>query len=149
MNVSCQCGKIAFTTLRAKPLALYICHCKECRKQSGSLFSASAEFPGFPLPPSLESDGFIKRHTRVGSSGQMHHDFFCTTCGGHILGMADGDNSVSVAAGCIEGTERLPWREADNLWCGRAVLDIPKEATKWEKDVGMYEGWKTEMRSNA
>ena len=122
---------------------------QECRKQSGSLFGAAARFPGFPLPPSLESDGFVKRYTRVTDSGRLHHSFFCTNCGGQLLGQIEGSDSVTVAAGCIEGFERLPWREADNEWCERAVLDIPPEAKKWERDAGMYEGWKMETKSNA
>lgn len=50
MDVSCQCGAISFKTPLPKPLAVYICHCDECRRQSSSAFGCSAIFPKFPLP---------------------------------------------------------------------------------------------------
>ncbi|KAL7945123.1 hypothetical protein V8C42DRAFT_70630 [Trichoderma barbatum] len=50
MNARCQCGSVAFKTPLPEPLALYICHCTECRKQTGSAFGTSAIFPHFKLP---------------------------------------------------------------------------------------------------
>lgn len=50
MNASCQCGAISFKTPLPEPLALYICHCVECQRQSGSAFGCSAIFPSFDLP---------------------------------------------------------------------------------------------------
>lgn len=50
MEAQCQCGAVRFTTPLPKPLALYICHCSECRRQSSSAFGTSAIFPRFELP---------------------------------------------------------------------------------------------------
>lgn len=50
MDASCQCRTITFKTPLPEPLALYICHCLECRHQSSSAFGCSAKFPKFPLP---------------------------------------------------------------------------------------------------
>ena len=50
MNVACQCDNITFTTPLPQPLAVYICHCDECRRQSSSAFGCSAIFPKFSLP---------------------------------------------------------------------------------------------------
>lgn len=52
MNASCQCGAVTFKTPLPQPLALYICHCTECRRQTGSAFGSSAIFPTFQLPSS-------------------------------------------------------------------------------------------------
>jgi hypothetical protein len=49
MNAKCQCGLIRFTTPSATPLAVYICHCTECRTQSASAFGTSVIFPRFDL----------------------------------------------------------------------------------------------------
>jgi hypothetical protein len=54
MNASCQCGAISFKTPLPKPLAVYICHCDECRRQSSSAFGCSAIFPAFPLPANVK-----------------------------------------------------------------------------------------------
>lgn len=50
MDASCQCGSVTFKTPLEKPLALYICHCTECRRQTSSAFGTSAIFPRFALP---------------------------------------------------------------------------------------------------
>lgn len=42
MNVSCQCGAVAFQTPTKEPLELYICHCQDCRKQYVSSSSSSS-----------------------------------------------------------------------------------------------------------
>jgi len=66
MQASCQCGAIAFKTPLPKPLAVYICHCDECRRQSSSAFGCSAIFPAFPLP----------KATRDGLSVYTYVSFF-------------------------------------------------------------------------
>ncbi|KAK4196925.1 hypothetical protein QBC40DRAFT_309534 [Triangularia verruculosa] len=53
MNASCQCGAIRFKTPLPKPLALYICHCVTCQRQTSSAFGVSAIFPRFSLPAQL------------------------------------------------------------------------------------------------
>lgn len=50
MDAACQCGAVTFKTPREKPLALYICHCEGCRRQTSSAFGTSAIFPRFQLP---------------------------------------------------------------------------------------------------
>jgi hypothetical protein len=50
MEASCQCGAVSFRTPLPKPLALYICHCSECRRQTSSAFGTSAIFPKFDIP---------------------------------------------------------------------------------------------------
>lgn len=50
MEATCQCGAVKFQTPTPKPLALYICHCHDCQRQSSSAFGTSAIFPRFPLP---------------------------------------------------------------------------------------------------
>ncbi|KLU88005.1 hypothetical protein MAPG_06994 [Magnaporthiopsis poae ATCC 64411] len=62
MDASCQCGAVAFKTPLPEPLALYICHCLSCQRQTSvrtrrgpyrvkkSAYSTSAIFPRFPFP---------------------------------------------------------------------------------------------------
>ena len=40
----CQCGAVRYE-LSAEPLALYVCHCRECRRQSASAFGISVIAP--------------------------------------------------------------------------------------------------------
>lgn len=50
MDVQCQCGAVRFQTPLPQPLALYICHCESCRRQTSSAFGTSAIYPRFELP---------------------------------------------------------------------------------------------------
>ncbi|GKT41724.1 uncharacterized protein ColSpa_01905 [Colletotrichum spaethianum] len=50
MDARCQCGAVSFKTPLPQPLRLYICHCEECKRQTGSAFGTSAIFPKFQLP---------------------------------------------------------------------------------------------------
>jgi hypothetical protein len=50
----CQCGELRYE-IAAEPLALYVCHCRECRKQSASAFGLSLRVPssGFRVTQGL------------------------------------------------------------------------------------------------
>lgn len=50
MEVQCQCGAVRFQTPLPQPLALYICHCESCRRQTSSAFGTSAIYPRFEVP---------------------------------------------------------------------------------------------------
>ena len=78
MNASCQCGAIAFKTPLPKPLAVYICHCDECRRQSSSAFGCSAIFPSFPLPASVK--GALSCYSYVSPFPPSH-----SRCFSHLL----------------------------------------------------------------
>src|SRR5215217_6718430 len=45
LSGGCQCGAVRYV-VTAEPLALYVCHCRECQKQSASAFGVSLVVPG-------------------------------------------------------------------------------------------------------
>ncbi|KAI0862241.1 Mss4-like protein [Xylaria cubensis] len=131
LTVRCQCGRVAFTTPTAAPLALWHCHCKECRKQSGSAFGTSAIFPAdgmFPLSSEVESK--IKKYTRDTDKGDTMDCYFCTECGSRLFHRIVGKDgprpTVSIKGGCIEG---LDWSGGRHIYVRSAVMKIPDE---WE-----------------
>jgi hypothetical protein len=40
----CRCGAVCYE-VRGEPLAVGICHCTDCRKETGSVFLAYADWP--------------------------------------------------------------------------------------------------------
>ena len=38
LSGGCQCGGVRYE-IKAKPLTVYVCHCTECQRQSGSAFA--------------------------------------------------------------------------------------------------------------
>ncbi|KAH8793476.1 Mss4-like protein [Hyaloscypha finlandica] len=129
MNASCQCGAIAFKTPLPKPLAVYICHCDECRRQSSSAFGCSAIFPSFPLPASVK--GALSCYSRPTASGHTLNCYFCRSCGTRVIHSTPGKDVVSVKGGCIEG---LDWRSAKHIWCKRAMVPIPEGVERNEEE---------------
>ncbi|KAF4625266.1 hypothetical protein G7Y89_g12899 [Cudoniella acicularis] len=127
MDVSCQCGAITFKTPLPKPLAIYICHCDECRRQSSSAFGCSAIFPSFKLP----NKDLMSVYSRPTASGHTLNCFFCKTCGTRLIHSTPGKDIVSVKGGCIEG---LDWKQARHIWCKRAMVPIPEGVERDEEE---------------
>ncbi|TDZ13356.1 hypothetical protein C8034_v004668 [Colletotrichum sidae] len=109
MDARCQCGAVAFKTPLEKPLRLYICHCEECKRQTGSAFGTSAIFPKFQLPPA-DLLGVYARPTASGVT------LYC---------LPQNKNVVSVKGGCLEG---LDWKTAVHIWTNNAMVPIPEGA---------------------
>ncbi|KAI0204613.1 glutathione-dependent formaldehyde-activating [Astrocystis sublimbata] len=119
MEARCQCGAVQFKTPLPKPLALYICHCAECRRQTGSAFGTSAIFPCFQLP---QTD-LLSCYVRPTHSGHTLYCYFCQRCGTRLFHTTPGKSVVSVKGGCIEG---LDWGTAIHIWTKSAMVPIPE-----------------------
>ncbi|KAK0748019.1 Mss4-like protein [Apiosordaria backusii] len=126
MNASCQCGSIRFKTPLPKPLALYICHCVTCQRQTSSAFGVSAIFPRFSLPAQLQLHGggnMLSVYTRPTANGQTLYCYFCKRCGTRLVHATPNKNVVSVKGGCLEG---LDWKSAIHIWTKSAMVPIPE-----------------------
>ncbi|GAP85324.1 putative glutathione-dependent formaldehyde-activating enzyme [Rosellinia necatrix] len=135
MEARCQCGAVRFTTPLPKPLAVYICHCAECRWQSSSAFGTSAIFPRFELPKTE----LLSCYTRATHSGHTLYCYFCQRCGTRLIHTTPGKNVVSVKGGCLSG---LDWGTAIHIWTKSAMLPIPEgsEAYSEEPSPSDYSG---------
>ncbi|KFH46445.1 Centromere protein V-like protein [Hapsidospora chrysogenum ATCC 11550] len=125
MDARCQCGAVRFRTPLPQPLALYICHCADCRRQTSSAFGTSAIFPRFELPD---------------AELLSCYSYFCRRCGTRLFHTTPTKNVVSVKGGCIEG---LDWSKAIHIWAKNAMVPIPEgsETHSEESDVpARYEG---------
>ncbi|ROW14828.1 hypothetical protein VPNG_03671 [Cytospora leucostoma] len=123
MDASCQCGAVTFKTPLEKPLALYICHCSECRRQTSSAFGTSAIFPRFPMPDAE----LLSVYTRPTASGQTLY----WQCGTRLIHATSSKNVVSVKGGCLEG---LDWDKAIHIWTKSAMIPIPEGAESYSED---------------
>ncbi|KAK3898458.1 hypothetical protein C8A05DRAFT_18970 [Staphylotrichum tortipilum] len=139
MEVACECGSVTFTTPTAAPLALYYCHCTECRKQSASAYGASATFPAaglFPLSTDLAAR--LGVWTRPGNDGRALDCYFCRRCGVrvmHRIREADGTEreTVNLKGGLVKG---LDWKGALHIYTRSAVVEVPKGVESWEGPLG-------------
>ncbi|KAH8682324.1 Mss4-like protein [Xylariales sp. PMI_506] len=132
MEARCQCGAVRFTTPLPQPLALYVCHCAECRRQTGSAFGTSAIFPRFSLPQADD----LACYKRPTPNGETLYCEYTTTflASAHepldlmlffLTVFSQNKNVVSVKGGCVDG---LDWKSAIHIWTKSAMVPIPEGA---------------------
>lgn len=127
----CQCGEMRYESA-GEPLALYVCHCLECRKQSASAFGMSLEVPrdGLRL-----TRGTPKFWTRASDSGRRIRCAFCPSCGSRLWHQAEGTPAtVTLKAGSLD--EAVDFSTAIHIWTSRKLpgLAIPPGATTFPEE---------------
>ncbi len=127
----CQCGEICYESV-GKPLALYICHCRECQKQSASAFGISLEVPyaGFRL-----TQGVPKYWSRATDSGRQLKCAFCPTCGSRLWHESEPmSETISIKGGSLD--EPLDVSNAIHVWVSRKLpgIIIPDNAKQFPED---------------
>lgn len=116
---SCQCGEICYES-NGEPISLYICHCRECQKQSASAFGMSLDVPrdGLKL-----TKGSPKYWTRSTDSGQKLKCAFCPTCGSRLWHESDPvSNIISIKAGSLDIP--IDVSNAIHVWVSRKLNGV-------------------------
>lgn len=117
-------------------MAIYICHCTECRHQSSSTYGMTALFPSFDIKEPYP--GAVAVYSRPNPHGRTD-GYFCTKCGSRLIHRAVSNagqpaKTLSVKAGCLDGMTREMMRSAVHIWTKSAVMDIPPEAEQYEEE---------------
>jgi hypothetical protein len=73
----CQCGSVRYQ-ITANPLAVYVCHCTECQRQSGSAFALSLAVAREAL---VVVEGAPAVWRRELEGGRIIDCLFCGACG--------------------------------------------------------------------
>ena len=87
----CLCGKVRIVAT-GLPYRVGLCHCLDCRKHHGALFSASAIFPGDAV-------------TIEGETRDYEGRSFCPDCGSSVFGRT-GDE-IEVHLGSLDAPDQL------------------------------------------
>jgi len=99
---SCYCRAVTFR-VTGQPLRVGICHCADCRKTSGSAFSAYAVWP-------------ISAFEQTGQTSTYGNRSFCVTCGSRVTWVHDDEAEVMIGSLDVVPTDLTPEYE---LWVGR------------------------------
>ena len=125
----CQCGAVRYA-IGGAPLALYVCHCRECQKQSASAFGVSLEVARTDL---RLTRGTPARWTRMADSGRRLACLFCPECGSRLWHEpADGAGpTLTVKGGSLD--EPLDLTPAVHIWTARKLAGvlIPADARQF------------------
>lgn len=114
----CQCGEIRYR-IEGPPLAVVVCHCTECQRQSGSAFAWSvfvskAEFQLISGEPT--------EFSRDTNSGRVGRFAFCPKCGTTIFGSPPyAEALLSIRAGSLDDNSGLEpeihgWIQSKQPW---------------------------------
>lgn len=98
MKGSCLCGSVGFD-VADEPGGLAVCHCTQCRKQSGHLWAS-----GFVD----DADLTIAGEVRWFQSSEKARRGFCPVCGSFLFWKHSDDPHTSFALGAIDGLTGLP-----------------------------------------
>ena len=115
----CQCGEVRYE-VRGKPVDLYVCHCRECRKQSSSAFGISLLVRAADF---ILLSGALRIWTRPAAVAGSIDCAFCPNCGSRVLhGNADTDDIVSVKGGSLDTP--LDLSNAKHIWISRKLPGV-------------------------
>ena len=92
---SCNCGDVQFE-ITAAPKGPSVCHCGQCRKQSGHLW-ASAYVPDQALTITVD------RGLKWYASSAMAKRGFCATCGAFLFWKMADEATTSFSLGSLDG----------------------------------------------
>lgn len=119
LSGKCLCGRVEIS-VRGDPLRVGICHCTDCRKETGSAFT----FYGVWSADQFE---------RVGETGQYHGRHFCPSCGSRLFSVDDREAEIKLGILSEAPTPLVPtyelWVKRRELWL-RAV----DGAVQYEQD---------------
>jgi hypothetical protein len=115
----CQCGAVRYEIAGA-PEALFVCHCRECRKQSASAFgiSATTRAANFRLV-----QGETRHWTRDTDTGKRLRCVFCARCGSRIWHEGEPKGgTISVKGGSLDAPPDLA--TAIHIWTSRKLPGV-------------------------
>jgi hypothetical protein len=131
----CQCGAVRYR-LSHTPLALYVCHCKECRKQSASAFGISFIVPKSALHVLQGEPNVWSRPT---DAGNLLDCAFCPTCGSRLWHQRHGAaDVVSIKGGSLD--EPVDLGHAVHIWTSRMLpgIRLPDGAMQFPGEPDRY-----------
>lgn len=127
----CQCGEVRYESA-GEPLALYVCHCRECQKQSASAFGMSLEVPSAGLRVTQGAPRFWARPT---DSGRRLSCAFCPRCGSRLWHANESaSETLTIKAGSLDEPPDIS--AAIHIWVARKLpgMAIPDGAVQFPKE---------------
>ena len=94
----CLCGAIRYE-IKSEPALVAVCHCQNCQKQSGGMYSTNLGVPEANYVQTGETKVFHDK----GDSGRSVDRYFCANCGSPILSRAEAlPGMVLIKAGTLD-----------------------------------------------
>ena len=128
----CQCGDVRYE-LWDDPEAVYVCHCRECQKQSASAFGISVIMRAEAV---RLVTGAPTQWSRPTDRGDVMACWFCPTCGGRVWHVSSAHPDFrSVKGGTLD--QPVDIAKAVHLFTVNKVdgFEIPEGALSFPGEV--------------
>lgn len=125
----CQCGALRYR-LSGPTVTHYVCHCRECRKQSASAFGITVQVARKDVVLLRGTPAYWERPT---DSGRTLRCAFCPTCGSRVWHDAPTDiRYLYLKGGSLDEPPDLT--DALHIWTSRKLpgVVIPKGARRFQ-----------------
>lgn len=133
----CQCGAVRYE-IASETLSSYVCHCRECQKQSASGFGISVPV----LEAAFSLKGELGKYSRKTDSASHTDCYFCPRCGTRLY--HDGTNRpglITVKGGSLDEAGTLEplahiWTRSKQEW-----IVLPGDAVQFETQPNDTQEW--------
>jgi hypothetical protein len=96
-RAQCACGQLS-VICEGAPVRTGVCHCFDCKRNTGSAFSFGATFRA----ENVRVEGQTREWVRIGDEGTRGIRHFCPVCGVTVFGTREAaPELVRVEAGCF------------------------------------------------
>jgi hypothetical protein len=128
----CLCGAVTFE-LAGDPLAMAVCHCDHCQRQSGGAFSINI----IAHKSQLTLNGELRTYQERGENGDDVYveRRFCPTCGSSVMSeLMKRDGVIAIKAGVLDDKSGVsPTLE---IWCDdrQPWVNLPGMAVSLDRE---------------
>lgn len=115
----CLCGRVSYKS-HAKPTLILNCHCEDCRRSTGAVYSTNV----MVAEDQVEIHGEVSTFNHKAKSGNIMTKRFCPHCGTLMFGNSSGrTNVVSIRAGTVDQTDII--KPVMNVFVDSKVTSTP------------------------
>lgn len=128
----CNCGSVRYR-IKSAPLAVAVCHCSNCRRQSGSAFSVNIVVRADAMELTGDLTTYEDRDTESGAPVLRQ---FCATCGSPIQSLSAASPKIAIVkAGTADDPGRFT--PAVHVWTASALpwVEIPAGLPQFERNT--------------
>jgi hypothetical protein len=112
---SCLCGRYRYSFDREQAISAHHCHCRDCRKMTGSGKATIILVPTV----ALQAHGELKSYTVTGADGSHVTRCFCPHCGSGVISYVEELPDIRfVKAGTLEDSSWVTI--ASSFWSSTA-----------------------------
>ena len=130
-SAACSCGQLHLS-IDGEPARISMCHCLECQRRTGAVFSNQARF----APEQMTIVGTTTEWTRKAESGSAVTFRFCPVCGSTVYWTSESFPGYVVAAIGAFGDPNFPvpniavWEESRHPWVMLPAGMPPRHMTR-------------------